>query len=223
MNTLCVGSADTMRAYLWTHSTFQKPDKLLWMLRDRFEKACSSQGVLGKNIRLRRNNTLKRLNEHVWWIETEHIVAAVDALQSFMRLLEGYVMKTHSRWLGDALARVTSGVGMGAECVAEKYIEVISSLFVLNDSALEPHLLDFSPLELARQTTFYTSDLFPKIRLFEFLKSTSNATNDERVNVGKINDFTNHPNDNLSALLHEPDVRRRAHGRVRQRRRGTLR
>ena len=30
MNALCVGSADMERACRWTHSTFQKPDKLLW-------------------------------------------------------------------------------------------------------------------------------------------------------------------------------------------------
>ena len=79
-----------MRAYLWTHSTFQKPDKLLWMLRDRFEKACSSQGVLGQKIRLRLINALKYLTDDVWLMETEQAVAAVDALQSFMRLLEGF-------------------------------------------------------------------------------------------------------------------------------------
>ena len=90
MNALCVGSADTTRAYLRTHSTFQKPDKLLWMLRDRFEKACSSQGVLGQKIRLHLINPLKYVIEHVWWIEIEQAMAVVEALQSFMRLLEGF-------------------------------------------------------------------------------------------------------------------------------------
>ena len=81
-----------MRAYLLTHSTIQKPDKLLWMLRDRFEKACSSQGVLGQKIRLRLINALKYLTEHVWQMEIEigQAVAAVEALQSSMRLLEGF-------------------------------------------------------------------------------------------------------------------------------------
>ena len=79
-----------MRAYLWTHSTFQKPDKLLWMLRDRFEKASSSQGVLGQKIRPCLINALKYLIEHVWRIGIEQAVAAVEALQSFMRMLEGF-------------------------------------------------------------------------------------------------------------------------------------
>ena len=88
-------------------------------------------------------------------------------------------MKTHSRWLGAALSRVTSCVGLGAECVVEKYVEVIPSLCMLYDSAPEPHLLDFSPLEFALQITLYTMELFPKIGLIEFLKSMSNATNGE--------------------------------------------
>ena len=90
MNALCVCAADTMRAYLWTHSTFQKPDKLLWMLRDRFEKACSSQGVLWQKIRLHLSNALKYVIEQVWWVEVGQAVAAVEALQSFMRLLKGF-------------------------------------------------------------------------------------------------------------------------------------
>ena len=60
-----------MWAYLWTHSIFQKPDKLLWMLRDRFEKVFWSQGVLGQKMRLLPSNPLKHLIEHVWRIETE--------------------------------------------------------------------------------------------------------------------------------------------------------
>ena len=88
-------------------------------------------------------------------------------------------MKMHSRWLGDGLARVRSGVGLGAECVVEKYVEVIPSLCMLYDSAPEPHLLDFSPLEFARQITLCTSELFRKIRLIEFLKSTSKASKGE--------------------------------------------
>ena len=60
------------------------------MLRDRFEKACSSRGVLGQKIRLRLINALKYLIEHVWRIEIEQAVAAVEALQSFTRLLEGF-------------------------------------------------------------------------------------------------------------------------------------
>ena len=79
-----------MWAYLWTHSTFQKPDKLLLMLRDRFEKACSSQGVLGQKILFRLINALKYLTDHVWLMETEQAVAAFEALQSFMRLLDGF-------------------------------------------------------------------------------------------------------------------------------------
>ena len=79
-----------MRAYLWTHSTFQKQDKLLWMLRDRFEKVFWSQGVLGQKILLRLINALKYLTDDVWLMEIEQAVAAVDALQSFMRLLEGF-------------------------------------------------------------------------------------------------------------------------------------
>ena len=41
------------------------------MLRDRFEKAFSSQGVLGQKIRLRLINPLKYLTEHVWRIEIQ--------------------------------------------------------------------------------------------------------------------------------------------------------
>ena len=44
-------------------------------------------------------------------------------------------MKMHSRWLGDALPRVTSGVGLGAESVVKKYVDVIPSLYRLYDSA----------------------------------------------------------------------------------------
>ena len=79
-----------MQAYLWTQSTFQKPDKLLWMLRDSFEKACSSRGVLGQKIRLRLINALKYLTDDVWLMEIEQAEATVEALQSFMRLLEGF-------------------------------------------------------------------------------------------------------------------------------------
>ena len=61
---------------------------------------------------------------------------------------------------------------------------------MLYDSAPEPHLPDFSPLEFSRRITLFTSELFRKIRLIEFLKSTSNATNDERGNIRKANDFT---------------------------------
>ena len=60
------------------------------MLRDRFEKAFLSRGVLGQKIRLRLFNALKYVIEHVWWIEIEQAMAAVEALQSFMRLLEGF-------------------------------------------------------------------------------------------------------------------------------------
>ena len=44
-------------------------------------------------------------------------------------------MKMHSRWLGDELSRVTSGVVLGAESVVEKYVEVIPSLYRFYDSA----------------------------------------------------------------------------------------
>ena len=144
--------------------------------------------------------------EHVWRTQIEQ---AVEALPSFMRLLEDCGMKTHSP-LGDALAGVTSGVDLGAVCVVEKYVEVIPSFCVLDDSAPELHLIDFSPLEFARQTTPYTSELFRKIRLNAFLKSTSNSTNGEFVNVSKVDDFTNRLNDCLSALLQKPDIHHRA-------------
>ena len=144
--------------------------------------------------------------EHVWRTQIEQ---AVEALPSFMRLLEGYGMKTHSP-LGEALAGVTSGVDLGVVCVVEKYVEVIPSFCVLDDSAPELHLIDFSPREFARQITLFTSELFRKIRLIDFHKSTSNATKGECVNVNKTNDLTNHLNDLLSALLQEPDVTHRA-------------
>ena len=83
-----------------------------------------------------------------------------------MRFLEGYGMKMHWRRLGDEPERVTSGVVLGAESVVEKSVDVIPSLCRLYDSAPEPHLPDFSPLEFARQITLCTSELFRKIRVF---------------------------------------------------------
>ena len=79
------------------------------MLRDRFEKACSSRGVLGQKIRLRPSNALKYLIEHVWLIEIGQAVAAAEALQSFMWLLEGFRRRQaallHRQELGGAAGR----------------------------------------------------------------------------------------------------------------------
>ena len=50
-----------------------------------------------QKMRLLPSNALKCLIEHVWLVETEQ---AVEVLQSFTRLLEGYGMKMHARCPG---------------------------------------------------------------------------------------------------------------------------
>ncbi|KAL7714813.1 Ras guanine nucleotide exchange factor [Entamoeba marina] len=212
LNCLCLEDTDIMHAFVWTHSSFTTSTQVLTLLRDRFEKCCSNDSSLSQAVKARIVNALKYWIDNTWQMNVEKDSPIVAQMISFLKLLRQYGMKKQRSLLKDVMDRVLSGRSITMiQCINKKYPPIIPSIHSVFEVKRPIKFLDFPPLEFAQQITLFSSSLFSKIKLIELLKSTSNSTKNECLNIAAMTNFSNSFQAYFSSLLlHETNIKRRA-------------
>ncbi|ELP87735.1 guanine nucleotide exchange factor, putative [Entamoeba invadens IP1] len=192
INCACMEDSDIMRAFVWTHSSFITSNEMLEKFKDRFEKCCCNDGILSQQIKARIINGVKYWVEYTWQMNINQSMPIVEQTISFASLLRKYGMKKQALLITDVVDRALNGNAVALIQIMKDTIPpVIQSLHSVFKLKRNVDVMDFPPKEFAKQITVFTSELFRKIKLIEFLKSTSNSTKTECFNITEMTNFYN--------------------------------
>ncbi|EKE39655.1 Ras guanine nucleotide exchange factor, putative [Entamoeba nuttalli P19] len=212
INCVCTEDSDVMRAFIWTHSSFTTTNTMLSMLQDRFEKCCCNDGILSQKIKARIINAIKYWIENTWQMSIDKSMPIVEQTNQFLDLMKRYGMKKQVLLITDVMERILTGNSLVLiQSVSDTVQPITPSLHNVFKLKREPKLMDFPPLEFAKQITLFTSELFRKIKLVEFFKSTSNTTKNECFNIIEMTNFYNAFQNCLTELiLGQNDLQKRS-------------